>query len=255
MDIHKPKPFHNLREFLSEIAIVVLGVSIALGAEQAIEWWHWHHKIETIEAAMRTELVDDDLPQSYARLAIEHCLIAQLDSLQALVKPGADGAHFHELAKSYTPPKRTWDNAAQLLAQQSDLSAHMSAERLNAWNTAYAMVPSIRPIADRETDGRFQLLRTRYVDRALTASDADSLHDSIDQLREANRAMAGAGKVLLDNAERYLGLTISKDVEAKILENSREVYGGCVVTPTWAGLPGNDVQVITKEQRKRGFGV
>lgn len=37
MDIHKPKPIHNWREFLSEIGVIVLGVLIALGAEQSIE--------------------------------------------------------------------------------------------------------------------------------------------------------------------------------------------------------------------------
>jgi hypothetical protein len=32
MEIHKPKPFHNWREFLAEIVVVVLGVLIALSA-------------------------------------------------------------------------------------------------------------------------------------------------------------------------------------------------------------------------------
>ena len=41
MDIHKPKSIRNWREFLTEIGTIVLGVSIALAAEQAVEWWHW----------------------------------------------------------------------------------------------------------------------------------------------------------------------------------------------------------------------
>jgi imidazolonepropionase-like amidohydrolase len=35
MEIHKPKPIHNWREFLKEVGIIVLGVSIAVVAEQA----------------------------------------------------------------------------------------------------------------------------------------------------------------------------------------------------------------------------
>jgi len=36
MEIHKPKPIHNWREFLKEVGIIVLGVGIALAAEQAV---------------------------------------------------------------------------------------------------------------------------------------------------------------------------------------------------------------------------
>jgi hypothetical protein len=34
MDIHKPKPWRGAREFLKEIGTIVIGVLIALGAEQ-----------------------------------------------------------------------------------------------------------------------------------------------------------------------------------------------------------------------------
>ena len=40
MDIHKPKPFHGWRELLKEVGIIVLGVLIALGAEQAVSKIH-----------------------------------------------------------------------------------------------------------------------------------------------------------------------------------------------------------------------
>ena len=37
MDIHKPKPVHNLREFLSEIGVIVCGIVIALGSEVNVQ--------------------------------------------------------------------------------------------------------------------------------------------------------------------------------------------------------------------------
>jgi len=37
MDLHKPKPWHGLREFLKEYLIIVVGVLTALAAEQAVE--------------------------------------------------------------------------------------------------------------------------------------------------------------------------------------------------------------------------
>src|SRR6185437_10385130 len=46
MDIHKPKPWHGLREFLKEYVIIVVGVLTALGAEAVVEWAHWRHQGE-----------------------------------------------------------------------------------------------------------------------------------------------------------------------------------------------------------------
>jgi hypothetical protein len=40
MDIHKPKRWHGLREFLKEYVIIVVGVLTALGAEQAASAMH-----------------------------------------------------------------------------------------------------------------------------------------------------------------------------------------------------------------------
>jgi hypothetical protein len=48
MDIHKPKPWHGWREFGKELTTIVLGVLIALVAEQAVEWLH--HRTEVAEA-------------------------------------------------------------------------------------------------------------------------------------------------------------------------------------------------------------
>ena len=56
MDIHKPKPVHSLREFLSEILVIVIGITIALGGEQAVEWLHWRHEVADTREALLAEL-------------------------------------------------------------------------------------------------------------------------------------------------------------------------------------------------------
>lgn len=56
MDIHKPKPVHNLREFLKEYGIIVLGVLTALGLEQAIESWHERARLEETTQAIEVEI-------------------------------------------------------------------------------------------------------------------------------------------------------------------------------------------------------
>src|SRR5665213_1394045 len=59
MDIHKPKPWHNLREFLKEYLIIVVGVLTALGAEQGVEWLHWRHLAAETEADLAAGLKVD----------------------------------------------------------------------------------------------------------------------------------------------------------------------------------------------------
>jgi hypothetical protein len=59
MDIHKPKPWHGVREFLKEYAIIVVGVLTALAAEQVAELAHVHNEVREARAALHAEMADD----------------------------------------------------------------------------------------------------------------------------------------------------------------------------------------------------
>ncbi len=38
MHVHLPRPLHGWRELVGEVGVIVLGVLIALGAGQIVEW-------------------------------------------------------------------------------------------------------------------------------------------------------------------------------------------------------------------------
>ena len=63
MEVHKPKPVHSWREFISEIAVVVIGVVIALSADQMLQGLELRAKVRHAEQQMRAELALDDGPQ------------------------------------------------------------------------------------------------------------------------------------------------------------------------------------------------
>jgi hypothetical protein len=46
------------------VGIIVIGVLIALRAEQIIQTLPWHEKVRHAEQAMRLELAEDDGPQT-----------------------------------------------------------------------------------------------------------------------------------------------------------------------------------------------
>ena len=56
MHFHLPKPLHGWRAFVGEVGIIVVGVLIALGAEQAVEALHWRSEIGHFRAAVDHEL-------------------------------------------------------------------------------------------------------------------------------------------------------------------------------------------------------
>lgn len=55
MHIHLPKPLHGWRAFIGEVGIIVLGVLIALGAEQLVEALHWRAEMNGERQALYSE--------------------------------------------------------------------------------------------------------------------------------------------------------------------------------------------------------
>jgi len=93
MEVHRPKhPFHGFRDFLKEVGIIVLGVLIALAAEQTVEKLHERaiasDARETIRAEARLDLgfMRDD------RVLEQTCIDHRLDQIGALLTRAHDGA-------------------------------------------------------------------------------------------------------------------------------------------------------------------
>ena len=91
MDVHKPKLLHNWRNLLKEWGIIVLGVLTALFAEQAVQSFEWHQKVDAAIADMDNELTRGNGPQAYARLAMHDCVSSRLGNLRGAIESGDRG--------------------------------------------------------------------------------------------------------------------------------------------------------------------
>ncbi len=89
MHFHFPKPLHGWREFAGEVGIIVVGVLIALGAEQLVETWHHHQQAEQATRAIAEEL-ENAAAVGYERLIIQPCLQGRIRELQTQLV-GASG--------------------------------------------------------------------------------------------------------------------------------------------------------------------
>lgn len=84
MHFHLPKPLHGWREFAGEVGIIVIGVLIALGAEQAIDAVHrdglQHEARETIDGE-----VQQNLDAFRRRAEVQPCIDNRLREMEALI--------------------------------------------------------------------------------------------------------------------------------------------------------------------------
>ena len=111
MHFHLPKPLHGWREFVGEVGIIVVGVLIALAAEQVVEQLSWDKKVGLGRVAMRIELAQDDGPQAYARLLIGRCLDSEIERIHDSAVIGSP-EQLRKWAAAYAPPARVWDSEA-----------------------------------------------------------------------------------------------------------------------------------------------
>jgi len=84
MHFHVPKPLHGWREFAGEVGIIVLGVLIALGAEQMVETVHGNAQVRQFRSAVNDELAYD-LGSYKQRLMLGPCVRARLAELDGVI--------------------------------------------------------------------------------------------------------------------------------------------------------------------------
>jgi len=236
---HASHPIRSWREFLKEVGIIVLGVLIALGAEQSVEALHWRHKVQDAEDSMRFELRDDDGPQAFTRVAMVNCFEEQLDTIQSAIEGGRDRRAVTALANAYTPPVHTWDSEAWKAALASDAASHTSADRMVTWSKPYRMMPILQDLNLLENADRVELQPTRRTGGSLSAAEADRMLSAVERLRIANRQMASRSRVLLVGLVKN-GIEVQPAESKHIIQGLRARYGGCVEQPVLTGVDPSD---------------
>ena len=205
MDIHKPKPVHGLREFLSEILVVVTGIVIALSGEQLVEAIHWQHKVESVEAAIKLELGDDLAFAHYVEL-FDPCAEKFMDRLQAAVVAGDAGTVARLDAVRDEPfPAMPWSTSTFTAAIGSQVEDHLPEGRLAHYSREFTWIPLEMEYQNKlydnlaaSTTARFGLSRSaETVDRQLA---------TIDRLRADSHGRRGLAEAMLEYGQVTLAL-------------------------------------------------
>jgi hypothetical protein len=204
MHVHLPKPLHGWRAFIGEVGVIVLGVLIALGAEQAVEALHWQAKVRESEGAIGRDLaLTADLASE--RVAIARCNDDRLAQLRSAIlasgnrwntalPASTDGMPF---SHAYGVPTRLWNTQLwdSLVADGS--VAHF--ENVRARN--YALLYHTIRLLSNDNQDEFSTESALYIlgDRNIALSDDAKLGliRIVDELRNKNRLIVSTSRQIL----------------------------------------------------------
>ena len=229
MHVQIPKPLHGWRAFAGEVGVIVLGVLIALGAQQVAQDIDWRNKVGAAVTDMNNELGSGDGPEAYERVALHDCIATELGKLRASVEEG-DRSESRRLIEHFWLPNRTWDSLARDAANTADVAAHMPHQRMLQYRIAYEMVPDMQRLAEKELAdlGRFRALPASGSE--LTNAEKMSEIEAIEALKVDNDTFARESTFLLLRM-KMMDLHLSKRFVEHHIGGAREHYGDCVSTP------------------------
>jgi hypothetical protein len=137
MHFHLPKPLHGWREFVGEVGIIVIGVLIALGAEQVVEAIHSKEQATKSEAGVNLELAHT-AGVFEERTFVEPCLERRLSLLDTILRQARRTGRLPDLGVIGGPPVRPLPSSAWTAAGSDGVAIHFPKERRDALSMLYS---------------------------------------------------------------------------------------------------------------------
>jgi hypothetical protein len=139
MEIHKPKPVHNWRELLTEVGVVVIGVCIALAAEQTVEWFQWHSRVAEARKAIATETATN-ISYGIRRMRYAPCLEKCLDDLARIVDEASRAGNLPPVGDLGDFSNNVWSTGEWDSLMASQTASHFSHDELAGISYIYVNI-------------------------------------------------------------------------------------------------------------------
>ena len=185
MHFHLPKPMHGWREFFGEVGIIVVGVLIALGAEQVVEAYHWQTKVSEARTQLRHEL-GHNLALLDDRISQQQCVDRRINELAVIVTKASASGHLPPLgsighAGDYTYPTSVWES--QIAAETM---THFPAEQTAAISRAYRFIGLIHENDRAEVQAWLMLKTLTGPGRSIDPASISRLVEALEVVRAEN---------------------------------------------------------------------
>ena len=201
MKLSMPKPLHGWRAFAGEVGVIVLGVLIALAAQQAAETVNDRREAAATRAALDTEIEENLAILELRRLA-QPCIDKRLGELRALVNEWGRTGSFK------TPgwvSQATWFafNTARFdAAQSAGRLALLSSEEQYRFGLVVGSLRQFRDIQLRETDAWSTLRMLQSGPETLSESDRTAVRVALQDASTLNHfAKISVGQTFPQAAE------------------------------------------------------
>jgi hypothetical protein len=238
MHIHKPKAVGSLREFLSEIGVIVVGIVIALGGEQAVEAMHRAQEAHATEGALREE-VGANLMSAAGRVMVGACLKDRLVGLSQSVSQGGEwrasplpftppgiGDSKLGLPQVYIAPFGQWNDASWQAVLASGGVAHMGETQIRSYGQYYRYIAILRAEQEHEGAPKSAIEPLAY-DEALSPDKRVEMQTQLAVLDRANFETVGWARQFIERARRD-GLQPDPARLEATYQRDSSVFGACV---------------------------
>ena len=206
---HKPKPVHNWREFLKEVGTIVLGVSIALTAEQTVEWFHWRAQVQEAREVLATELASN-LVVAVTRLRTGSCTERRLDELALILDTAAKNGSLPPVGDIGRPPRGTWPSGAWESVVASQTATHFLRQQLASFAATYKLTQRVEEFSKQEIGDWNELYTIVGPGRRLDPASESELRKALSEARTNNRSIAALG-LQVANLVKALDLPFSRE--------------------------------------------
>jgi hypothetical protein len=241
MPIKLPTPLSGWRVFAGEVGVIVLGVAIALAAQQAVEELRWRNEVRLTEDALTIEIADSVLHAS-ERQMVNRCLKDRLNSLIDKVSSNngnwtGDPMPLEQAAigvkivpAAYRTPNRPWNDNVWEAAQNGGVFSHMPRERVAAFSKIYAIMEGLHTVNELEHQVFPELLYLSF-DTQLDAAARQRALAALGRLDWLNGTILYDGERLIDEVQDmrldFSRTSLKRDL-AEIERTQRAFRGKCV---------------------------
>jgi hypothetical protein len=217
MHFHLPKPLHGWREFAGEVGIIVIGVLIALAAEQVVEDVHWQQRVRSTNDELKAEVYQSGLNMA-ERIALQRCLRGQIERLATQLNRGGEqwkgmpvvldpgtmiknGGEGPVLTPAYRRPTRLWIDDQWRAAISQGTLAHFPPTMAQAYAVFYRGTAQLSELQAAEATAASKLAYLA-TDRTLSPSDRSEMFAALAEVDRINSLMALASAQALQGLSK-----------------------------------------------------
>ena len=236
MHFHLPKPLHGWREFAGEVGIIVVGVLIALGAEQMVQNLHWRAEVRETDQRVQKDVVAN-LTNAEERFAIDPCLRPRLTELRdALlidrpIWPGSQARFANDVYKSefpsvYRTPVRPWIETSWHTAQNGETLSHFDPDRVQQLAPLFDDADALREMQAEEVSASEDLGDLAFPG-SITAAERRSHLKTVAKLDALDSRILYLAQLLRVDA-RNAGIAPDPNSVREAVKQQRAYRGACV---------------------------